>query len=132
MFWPRALTARLCLVRYRRIKTRYFRINLMVAIRETSAASRQASRILAAPSGAQRTATLHAIAKGLRDNSAKIIAANKLDLDAGKDAGLEPSFMDRLMLNEDRVEAMARSEERRVGKGGGSGWRGDSGSSGER
>lgn len=80
-------------------------------IRQTATDSREASRILAATSGAQRTATLHAIAQGLRDHSAKIIQANKLDLEAGKDAGLEPSFMDRLMLNDDRIEAMALAVE---------------------
>ena len=83
----------------------------MADIRQTATDSREASRILAATSGAKRTAALHSIAKGLRENSAKIIEANKLDLEAGKEAGLEPSFMDRLMLNEERVEAMALAVE---------------------
>lgn len=79
----------------------------MGGVRQLATESRAASRVLAATSGAQRTATLHAMAKGLRDNTDKIIEANKLDLDAGKEAGLEPSFIDRLMLNKERVEAMA-------------------------
>lgn len=79
----------------------------MSGVRQLATESRAASRILAATSGAQRTAALHAMAKGLRDNVDKIVEANKLDLDAGKEAGLEPSFIDRLMLNKERVNAMA-------------------------
>lgn len=79
----------------------------MEDIRQTARAARDASRVLAASSGAQRTATLHSIARGLRAATAKIIEANKLDLAAGKERGLEPAFLDRLMLNEERVEGMA-------------------------
>lgn len=83
----------------------------MGGVRQLATESRAASRVLAATSGAQRTATLHAMAKGLRDNADKIIEANQLDLDAGKEAGLEPSFIDRLMLDKERVEAMATAVE---------------------
>lgn len=83
----------------------------MEDIRQTARAAREASRVLAASSGAQRTATLHAIARGLRDAAAQIIDANALDLAAGKERGLDASFMDRLMLNEARIEAMARAVE---------------------
>lgn len=79
----------------------------MEDIRQTARAARDASRVLAASSGAQRTATLHSIARGLRAATAKIIEANQLDLAAGKERGLEPAFLDRLMLNEERVEGMA-------------------------
>lgn len=79
----------------------------MEDIRQTARAARDASRVLAASSGAQRTATLHSIARGLRAATAKIIEANKLDLAAGKERGLEPAFLDRLMLNEERIEGMA-------------------------
>lgn len=83
----------------------------MEDIRQTASAAREASRVLAASSGAQRTATLHAIAGGLRDASASIIKANANDLVAGKERGLDAAFLDRLMLNEDRVEGMARAVE---------------------
>lgn len=79
----------------------------MEDIRQTARAAREASRVIAASSGAQRTATLHAIARGLRAASASIIEANKLDLAAGKERGLDDAFIDRLMLNEARIEGMA-------------------------
>lgn len=80
-------------------------------IRQIAQNARDASRVLAASSGAQRTATLLQIAKGLREASSKITAANHKDMAAGKANGLEPAFLDRLMLNEDRVEAMAKAVE---------------------
>lgn len=83
----------------------------MEDIRQTARAAREASRTLAASSGAERTASLHAIAKGLRENAASIIKANALDLDAGREKGLDDAFIDRLMLNEDRIEDMARAVE---------------------
>lgn len=79
----------------------------MEDIRQIARSAREASRVLAASSGAQRTATLHSIAHGLREATASIIEANKLDLAAGEKRGLDAAFLDRLMLNEARIEAMA-------------------------
>lgn len=83
----------------------------MSSIIESAKAARAASRIVAASSGATRTATLHFIARGLRANTKTIIEANALDLEAGRARGLDASFLDRLMLNEARIEAMARAVE---------------------
>lgn len=83
----------------------------MSSILESAKAARSAGRIVAATSGASRTAALHAIAKGLRASTDSIIEANAKDLEAGKARGLDASFLDRLMLNAERIEGMARAVE---------------------
>lgn len=79
----------------------------MTTIQESAKSARAASRIIAATSGATRNAALHAIAAGLRANIAPILEANAKDLDAGRERGLDAAFLDRLMLNEARIESMA-------------------------
>ena len=51
----------------------------------------------------------HAIADALKDdaNMAKIIKANKIDIDNAKNAGMKESLIDRLSLNEARISSMA-------------------------
>lgn len=55
----------------------------------------------------QKNKALVAIANALRDNCEDIIKANSLDLENGKNAGLNAGLLDRLMLNADRINAMA-------------------------
>lgn len=69
--------------------------------------ARAAGRTLAAAPGSQRTAAIRNIAAGLRASAPEILAANALDLEAGGKKGLDASFMDRLKLDEGRIEAMA-------------------------
>ncbi len=78
---------------------------------ETVEATKAASRILAKCGAAKRTEALRQIAAALRENQAPILRANALDVAAGKDRGLEPSFLDRLALSGDRIEDMARAVE---------------------
>ncbi len=76
-------------------------------LRQSVQRVKAASRRVAAVGPAKRTATLKALAAELRNRTTEILAANALDMAAGKEKGLEPSFMDRLFLDESRVEAMA-------------------------
>ena len=78
-------------------------------IRTLASAARKAGRDLAALSGAQRTAALKAIATGLRNQQDRILAANELDLQRGRERDLAPAFLDRLTLTPARIEAMARA-----------------------
>ena len=71
------------------------------------AAARDAATRLATNSGEQRNAALAAAAASLRDNSGAIIEANARDMSAARDRGLSGAMLDRLMLDEARVEAMA-------------------------
>lgn len=50
---------------------------------------------------------LKAMAQGLREGAKDILAANAKDLQAGEAKGLTKALLDRLMLNQDRIESMA-------------------------
>lgn len=73
--------------------------------------ARTASRELAAARGSERDAALLAIAASLRNAVALILAANTLDLEAARKAALAPAMIERLRLDEKRLNAMAASVE---------------------
>jgi glutamate-5-semialdehyde dehydrogenase len=75
---------------------------------ETGARARTAAALLAQANAATRDAALRAAAAALRAAAPKILAENARDLTAFSGS---PAFADRLMLNEARVEAMARGLE---------------------
>ena len=50
-------------------------------------------------------------ASNIRENSDKIVAANALDLDRAREAGMSLPLQDRLMLDSARIEAIAQSLE---------------------
>ena len=78
-------------------------------------AARAAATDLATTSGDQRNAALAAAAVALRSGSTAILAANEKDMAAAKERGLGGSMLDRLLLDEDRVEAMASGIETIIG-----------------
>ena len=69
--------------------------------------ARQASRTLAQTSDESRTAALEMISAKLRDFSSDIIEINQLELSTAREKGLSESFLDRMMLNDERIEGMA-------------------------
>ncbi|MCB1380642.1 MAG: glutamate-5-semialdehyde dehydrogenase [Alphaproteobacteria bacterium] len=71
-------------------------------------AARAAARSLALASSEQKNAALRAMAKELRDRSTEIQAANARDVEAAMARDLKASFIDRLVLNQARIEAMAK------------------------
>ncbi|MCC6579274.1 MAG: glutamate-5-semialdehyde dehydrogenase [Phycisphaeraceae bacterium] len=75
----------------------------------TARQAKAASRILGSSSGRQRSAALVAASEQLRRHAPAILAANALDLDAGRKAGLSSAMLDRLKLDDQRVAAMASS-----------------------
>ena len=81
------------------------------AILEIGQKARRAARVLAVASTAQKNQALIAMAAHIRKSSAEIIAANQKDLIAAKAKNLKAAFVDRLMLNEARIEAMAKGLE---------------------
>ena len=50
-------------------------------------------------------------ASNIREHSDKIVAANALDLDRAREAGMSLPLQDRLMLDSARIEAIAQSLE---------------------
>jgi glutamate-5-semialdehyde dehydrogenase len=70
--------------------------------------ARKAARQLAIAPTAQRNAALTAMATAIRNHAQTIFAANSRDLEAARQKDLKPSFLDRLTLTPQRIEAMAQ------------------------
>lgn len=62
---------------------------------------------LAHASADAKEAALMAAADAILENSAEILAANAKDMEFGRDKGLTSAMLDRLMLDQDRIKAMA-------------------------
>ncbi len=75
-------------------------------MQDTGARARTASRVLAAAETAAKNAALQAIADTLDRQRATLIAENRKDLDAGAAKGLDAALLDRLELNEARIDSM--------------------------
>jgi glutamate-5-semialdehyde dehydrogenase len=78
-------------------------------------AARAAATDLATTSNDQRNAALAGAAAALRSGSKAILAANEKDMAVAKERGLGGSMLDRLFLDEGRVEAMAAGIETIIG-----------------
>jgi glutamate-5-semialdehyde dehydrogenase len=76
-------------------------------VTDICAAARGAARRLAALDTASKDAGLHAIADALEARTAEIVEANARDMEAGREAGLSDALLDRLMLDEGRIAAIA-------------------------
>jgi glutamate-5-semialdehyde dehydrogenase len=69
-------------------------------------AAREASRDLARASSDSKNNALASISKQLDANRSAVLAANKVDIDNGRNNGLNDALLDRLELNDERVDAM--------------------------
>ena len=72
---------------------------------------KNAAAQIAVASTEDKNRILMAIATALRENCHKIVKANEIDLQNGRNNGLSEALLDRLMLNNDRVEGMAKGVE---------------------
>lgn len=79
----------------------------MTRLEEMGALAKQAARKLAV-AGSQKDKALEAIADALTVHTQKILAANGEDLDAARANGMSQSLLDRLALNEKRIQGMAQ------------------------
>ena len=70
--------------------------------------AKEASYILAQTSGERINAVLDSLSIALRDSKEIIIHANEKDILAAHEKGLSEALIDRLMLNEDRIESIAQ------------------------
>ncbi len=70
-------------------------------------AAKEAAFQLATAATAQKNQALAIIADELEANAADILAANEKDLELARQAGLTEALIDRLMLNEARLSAIA-------------------------
>lgn len=73
--------------------------------------ARAASGVLAQTPTARKAAALMAGAGAIRNARSTILAANAVDVAEGKANGLSPAMIDRLLLDEKRIEGMAAGVE---------------------
>jgi glutamate-5-semialdehyde dehydrogenase len=76
-------------------------------MREVGARARSASAVLAASGTAEKNAALESIAEHILSSREALVEANRQDLQAAKRSGLESALLDRLELNEQRIQGMA-------------------------
>jgi len=81
--------------------------SIEVVMSDIGARARVAARAVALAPTATKDAALAAMADEIRRAVPAILAANAQDVAEGEAKGLSGSFIDRLVLNEDRVEGMA-------------------------
>jgi glutamate-5-semialdehyde dehydrogenase len=70
-----------------------------------------AAEVLALATTVQKNAALEAAAQAIRRRRDEILAANAQDLEVARSSGLATAMIDRLALDEERVEAMAHGVE---------------------
>lgn len=73
--------------------------------------ARAATRVMANASAEQKNSALKAAAKALRDSKSKLLDANKQDIADAEAKGTKGSFLDRLTLDDTRIEAIAKAIE---------------------
>jgi glutamate-5-semialdehyde dehydrogenase len=73
--------------------------------------AKAAGRIVAAASTEKKNAALRAAATELRDAAPEILKANRRDIKYARSKGVTDAFLDRLMLNEERIDSMASALE---------------------
>jgi glutamate-5-semialdehyde dehydrogenase len=73
--------------------------------------ARAAARRLALADPARKNEALHAMAAAIREARHRILDANAEDLEDARRSGQSPAFLDRLMLDEARVEGIAAAVE---------------------
>lgn len=73
--------------------------------------AKDAAAKLAVTSTEDKNRILLAMANALRENCDKILEANAIDIENGRKNNMSESLIDRLMLNKDRVEGMAKGIE---------------------
>ena len=84
---------------------------LEAAMRDLGAQARAAARELALATAEQKIAALQAAARAIRADASPILEANSKDVNAARAKGVTGAFLDRLLLDAQRIEAMAKGVE---------------------
>jgi glutamate-5-semialdehyde dehydrogenase len=79
-------------------------MNLITNIARNAA---QAAKLMAIQSAETKSKLLNDMAKALREHKAQIFKANAIDIDFAEQNGLSDAMVDRLQLNDERIEDMA-------------------------
>lgn len=70
---------------------------------------KKAQEVLATSNTLQKNKALKLVAKALEKNKAKIVAANKIDMEDAEKSGMSKGLLDRLYLDEKRIDGMIES-----------------------
>jgi glutamate-5-semialdehyde dehydrogenase len=81
-------------------------MDIQVEMKKIGQQAKAASAELAFASGDLKQRALENAADAVWDARADIIAANVLDMDYGREKGLSPAMLDRLMLDADRIQGI--------------------------
>jgi glutamate-5-semialdehyde dehydrogenase len=82
-------------------------MNAVAIVADMAARARVASTVLAQTPTPRKAAALNAVAAAIRKALPAIMAANAADVVTARANGLSPAMIDRLMLDESRIESMA-------------------------
>jgi glutamate-5-semialdehyde dehydrogenase len=82
---------------------------VLSSVADTCAAAKRAARVLARTDTAVKDAALEAIAAALRVRSSEILEANERDMQAAREADIGAALLDRLRLDEARIDAIAEA-----------------------
>ncbi|HEY0440265.1 MAG TPA: gamma-glutamyl-phosphate reductase, partial [Xanthobacteraceae bacterium] len=81
--------------------------DIAAVMRTIGVRARAAARVLATADTARKDAALREMARALRADAAGILAANAEDVAEARTGGATSAYLDRLALDQKRVEAMA-------------------------
>ncbi|BCA80983.1 gamma-glutamyl phosphate reductase [Desulfuromonas sp. AOP6] len=82
-------------------------MNMAEQMVQLARAAKEAGRVLARLSSAVKDDLLRSMADALEQNTESLMTANEKDLAAARDKGMAPAMVDRLVLDEKRIGAMA-------------------------
>ncbi|HEY5046150.1 MAG TPA: glutamate-5-semialdehyde dehydrogenase [Solirubrobacteraceae bacterium] len=78
-------------------------------VADICADAKRAAKALARVDSATKNAALEAIATALEERAEEILEANALDMQAGQEADLSQALLDRLLLDEGRIDGIAKA-----------------------
>lgn len=85
--------------------------NIPALMQQLGSSAKAAAKELALAPTTQKNAALNAAAAALRANIPMLLEANAKDIAFGKEKGLSAAMVDRLMLDESRIEGIAQGLE---------------------
>lgn len=77
-------------------------------MKEMGIRAKHAAGVLGTVTTEQKNRALEQIASALKENREEIIKANEIDLENGRKAGMSAALLDRLALNDQRIDGMAQ------------------------
>lgn len=81
----------------------------MSEIKRKGKAAKQASLALNVATTEEKNKALQLIADQLLEERGQLLAENKKDIDEGREKGMDPAVLDRILLTPERIEAMSEA-----------------------